>query len=110
MPGVLLVIVRDALTDAKIVGAEVTITSPIRRDMTTDSLGSCQFDAMPASTYTVRVSAEGYSDETGTPTVPAGHQANLDLDLTPLVTIGGRVTCQGSGLAGVALSGIPEGG
>ena len=90
-----------------VAGAQVHVTGPTTRTVTTGSDGTYDL-AVTAGDYTIRVTAFGYATATRTATVTAGSTATVDvaLDAAPRHTVGGTVTLQSSGapIAGATVS------
>jgi hypothetical protein len=72
--------VTDALTQAPIVGATVTLSNGLIR--VTDTNGNFSYTIVLAGSYTLTVSAPGYTTQSQPVAVKAGHTTNVQIALT----------------------------
>lgn len=71
-PGTLAGVVLDAAAETPLAGAMVTIGGALNVSDTTDQNGTYLFAALPAGSYSVHASKEGYGGETALVPVPDG--------------------------------------
>jgi hypothetical protein len=105
--GVIAGMVRDASTRAPLAGAKVSVEgSGVERSVVSDLKGEFRFEDLPAGTYSVRCSMEGYLTQS-TPAArgQAGRPAAQTLvELVAVSTIEGTVSDEdGKPMAGVSL-------
>jgi hypothetical protein len=81
--------VRDAVSQAVIVGATVSVD--IGQTTTTDAQGRYRIDLLPG-TYQVTASASGHQSSTGTAVINGGSYATLDFSLVPNAGSGSTLT------------------
>ena len=75
--------VTDAATGDPIQDATATLTDYGNRQTTTSPEGVFLFPAVPATTHTLRIDAEGYQSQTLAVTVPPEDTATLEIALEP---------------------------
>ena len=74
--------VSNASTGAPLAGAQVTVTGPVNRSAITGVGGTYQF-TLPVGSYSITVSAFGFTNGSATVTVTEGQTTTQDFPLTP---------------------------
>ncbi len=82
VPGMIIGTVTDAVTEAPIAAAQVTI-SGLGMQTTTNDSGAYAFSGLPSDNYTVQVAADGYLSQTRTANVQEGEQTTLVFFMEP---------------------------
>ena len=74
--------VSNASTGAPLSGAQVNVTGPVNRSATTGASGTYQF-TLPVGSYSITVSAFGFTNASATVTITEGQTTTQDFPLTP---------------------------
>jgi len=75
--------VTDLKTGNSVANALVTL-QPTGRSIATGNNGSYSFDELDADTYTIKITSDGYSENTATVTVKIAETNKVDIQLAPI--------------------------